>query len=113
MKSVREITRQYNKMLESHQSEVNQNRVNCYVCRNCGHITKNIDLADGVTPYAHTCENCGQLAISTFYKDIAPTQEPTQEWYRPTLKEAIKWRSKNTMMLEHILQGGLDVRKIK
>jgi hypothetical protein len=49
----------------------------------------------------------------TMYNDIAPSQEPTQEWYRPTLKEALKWRSKNTMMLEHILQGGLDVRNIK
>lgn len=113
MKSVREITKQYNKMLESYQPEANPNRVNCYVCRNCGHITKTIDLADGVTPYMHTCENCGQVAISTFYEDIAPTQEPTQGWYRPTLKEVLKWRSKNDGMVEHFLKGGLYVRKIK
>lgn len=113
MKSVREITRQYNKMLESHQSDARPNRVNCYVCPRCKHITKTIDVDSGVTSFLHTCEKCGSIARSTMYNDIAPSQEPTQEWYRPTLKEVLKWRSKNTMMLEHILQGGLDVRNIK
>lgn len=113
MKSVREITRQYNKMLESHQSEANQNRVNCYVCPRCKHITKTIEVDSGVTSFLFPCEKCGAIARSTMYNDIAPSQEPTQEWYRPTLKEVLKLRSKNTAMLEHILQGGLDVRKIK
>lgn len=112
MKSIKETTRLYNKMLKS-RNEVEPNKVNCYVCTNCNHITKTIDVDDGVTPFMHTCEECGQLAHSTFYKDIIPQEKPTQEWYRPSLKETLKWRSKNTQMLEHILNGGLDVRPIK
>lgn len=77
-------------------------------------ITKTIDVDDGVTPYAFTCDYCGNpFATSTMYNDIAPKQKPTHEWYRPSLKETLKWRSKNTQMLEHILNGGLDVRPIK
>ena len=111
MKSVREIKRLYNKMLESC-GKVEPNRVNCYVCPNCKHITKTIDVDDGVTPFMNTCEICGQFAKSTMYKDIIPWEKPTQEWYRPSLKETLKWR-KNESMLEHILNGGLDVRTIK
>ena len=111
MKSVKEITRMYNKMLASC-GKVDANRVNCYVCTNCKHITKTIDVDDGVTPFMHTCEKCGKLATSTMYKDIIPWEKPTQEWYRPSLKETLKWR-KNEGMLNHILNGGLDVRTIK
>lgn len=114
MMSVRECTKLYNKMLKKHQKEVEPNRVNCYKCDRCGTITKTIDVDDGVTPFGHTCEHCGNpFATSTFYNDIAPKQRPTQEWYRPSLEETLKWRSKNESMMNHILNGGLDVRPIK
>ena len=114
MVSLRECIRRYYNMLKKHQSEVEPNRVNCYKCDRCGHITKTMDVDDGVTPYAFTCDYCGNpFATSTMYNDIAPKQKPTHEWYRPSLKETLKWRSKNTNMLEHILNGGLDVRPIK
>jgi len=115
MESQREIERKYNQLL----SEIATNnfyridmtnRVNCYVCE-CGHITKTKDVDPGVTPYMHTCEKCGKMARSSFYQDIVPDKEATQEWYRPTLKQTLKLR-KNPDMLHHILQGGLDVRKI-
>ena len=115
MQSRREIKRKYNKLLKD--VETNEfykidltNRVNCYVC-SCGHITKTKDVDAGVTPFMHTCEKCGQMARSTFYEDIVPEQQPTEEWYRPTLKEVLKMR-KNEGMLDHILQGGLDVRRV-
>lgn len=114
MISHRACIRRYNSMLKKHQGEVEPNRVNCYKCDRCGHITKTIDIDDGVTPYAFTCDYCGNpFATSTMYNDIAPKQEPTHEWYRPSLKETLKWRCKNASMLEHILNGGLDVRAIK
>lgn len=86
------------------------NRVNCYVCK-CGHITKTKDVDAGVTPMFFTCEECGGDARSTFFKDVAPHQQPTFEWYRPDLKKVLKMR-KNPALLDHILQGGLDYRKV-
>lgn len=112
--SVRECTRRYNKMLKTYESKVDPNRVNCYRCDRCDSTTKTIDVDDGVTPLFHQCEYCGNyFARSTAYHDIAPKQKPTQEWYRPSLKETLKWRGKNDSMLKHVLNGGLDVRPIK
>ena len=87
------------------------NRVNCYKCV-CGHITKTKDIGPGVTPFMHRCEKCGKMANSSFYVDIAPQQKPTEEWYRPSLKEVMKLRS-DIFLLDHIFNGGLNVRKIK
>lgn len=86
------------------------NRVNCYICRECGHVTKTKDVDRGVTPFYHLCEKCGLLAKSTFYKDIVPDKPVTEEWYRPTLEQVLKM-DRNSNMLDHILNGGLDVRK--
>lgn len=116
MESRREVERQYQILI----SEVKNNdfykidltnRVNCYVCQ-CGHITKTKDVDAGVTPFMHTCEKCGLFAKSSFYKDIAPEQEPTQEWFRPTWAKILKLRSKPNV-LEHVLRGGLLNRKIQ
>jgi hypothetical protein len=38
------------------------------------------------------CEKCKGTAYSSFFKDIAPNQDPTIEWYRPTLKQVLKMR---------------------
>lgn len=112
----REIERKYNNLLKD--VETNEfytkidlkNRVNCYICQTCRLITKTIDVDAGVTPFMHTCEHCGQTAHSTFYKDIAPHLQPTQEWYRPTLGQCYRMKGG---LLDHILQGGLDVRTIE
>jgi RNase P subunit RPR2 len=117
MKSQREVERQYKKLMQDvatndfYKIDLT-NRINCYVCSNCGSVTKTKDVDSGVTPFIHSCEKCGGEARSTMYRDAVPNQEPTQEWYRPTLEETIKLRKKPGL-LEHILQGGLDVRKIK
>lgn len=115
MESQRSVERKYQKLMEDVATKDYYkidltNRVNCYVC-SCGRITKTKDVDAGVTPFMFNCEKCGGEARSTFYKDIAPDQQPTIEWYRPTLKQVLKMRNKPGM-LDHILQGGLDDRKI-
>lgn len=116
MKSEREVIREYNSMLKKVADRPmfgdNGNGINCYVCEDCGHITKTIDIDLGVTPFMHVCESCGSWARSTMYKDINPTVKPTQEWYRPSLKQCLKMR-KHEAALQHILDGGLDFRTIK
>lgn len=116
MESKRKITKKYNKLLEQVKTDDYYkidltNRVNCYVCE-CGHITKTKDIDPGVTPFMNSCEKCNGTARSTFYNDIAPDQEATYEWYRPTLKQVLKMRN-NPSMLDHIFNGGLDYRKVK
>lgn len=85
-------------------------KVNCYVCNDCGKVTKTFNVDDGVTPMYLTCEHCGALAVSTMFNDIAPEQEPTQEWYRPTLSQVMKMEKG---VKDNILLGGLLVRPIK
>jgi hypothetical protein len=87
------------------------NRVNCYKCK-CGHITKTKDIDAGVTPMMFNCESCDGTAMSTFFTDVAPHQNPTIEWYRPTIDELLKMRNKPELV-DHVLQGGLCHRKIE
>lgn len=109
------LKNQYDKLLEQVKTDdfylkidLN-NRVNCYVCQHCNHITKTVDVDAGVTPFLHGCEECGELASSSFYKDIAPSKEPTEEWYRPNWEEFEKL---NKAVQDHILNGGLSSRRI-
>lgn len=119
MRSIRDITKAYNKLIDDVKTkefytEVDlTNRVNCYTC-DCGHVTKTKDVDAGVTPFIFSCEKCNGEARSSFFNDIAQNQTPTIEWYRPTLKEVLKMRKKDDDgMLDHVLQGGLEYRKIK
>lgn len=109
----KEIEKRYNVLLEDVKTKdfykVDlSNRVNCYKCTSCEHITKTKDVDAGVTPMMFNCEACGGNAMSTFYKDVAPTKKHTIEWYRPTLSQLFKMDS---AMIEHVLMGGLDDRK--
>lgn len=87
------------------------NRVNCYTCGS-GHVTKFIDRDAGVTPMFLSCPTCGEQASSSGYRDISPELQPTHEWFRPTLQECQKMRGKKEAILEHVLNGGLEFRKI-
>jgi len=107
-----EIEKKYNEIIAYYEKDetINlTNRVNCYRCNECGHITKTRDIDKGVTPFMHLCEKCNGMAFSSFYEDIVPNQQPTQEWYRPRLKKVYNM---SDAMIEHILNGGLDVRTI-
>lgn len=115
MKTENQIEKSYNKLLNDvatndYYKVDLTNRVNCYTCSNCHHITKTKDIDAGVTPAFFSCEECGGSATSSFYRDIAPNKRPTFEWYRPTLQQVFKM---SDGILEHILKGGLDYRKIK
>lgn len=109
MMSQRDIERKYKKL---EIKPADPDRINCYVCSKCGCITKTIDIHYGVTPMFNSCTSCGSQSTSTWYRDIAPDQEPTHEWFVPTLKEIMKYRN-NPSMIDHIFNGGLDFRKIK
>jgi hypothetical protein len=114
MKNSIEIEKKYNELLKDVETKDFYkvdltNRVNCYVC-DCGHITKTKDIDAGVTPFFFYCEKCNGMAKSTFFQDIAPDKQPTFEWFRPTLKEVFKMKD---VMIDHILDGGLEVRKVK
>ena len=97
MNSQREIECNYNKLMNdvktSDYYKIDlSNRVNCYTCQSCGHITKTKDVDAGVIPFMFLCEKCNSTAYSSFFKDIAPDQQPTIEWYRPDLKQVMKMR---------------------
>lgn len=116
MISNREIVKKYNALLaavrENDFYKIDLiNRVNCYTCQD-DHVTKTRDVDPGVTPMFHKCGTCGKDATSSFFIDVAPDQEPTQEWYRPTLKEVAKMKNQPNL-LHHIFNGGLLVRPIK
>lgn len=110
-----EIENQYNDLLHSVKTEKYYtsvdltNRVNCYTCNHCGHITKTKDIDPGVTPMFFSCEKCSSMSTSNFYIDKSPNQLPTIEWYRPTLKEVLDM---DNNVRDHVLNGGLVHRKI-
>lgn len=90
------------------------NRINCYQCDYCGHITKTRDVDPGTIPFYHECEKCKELAKSTLFKDVIPDHEPTQEWYRPDIDELMQLaESGQNHLVEHILMSGLLVRPCK
>ena len=112
--SVREATKMYNKLM--HEVKTNdyykrddEEKINCYVC-SCGRVTKTISIDVGVTPFMCSCV-CGNIARSTFFKDVVPDQSVNVEFYRPTLKEFLKLR-KNQDLLEHVTKGGLLSRNV-
>lgn len=109
MRSQRSIEKAYKAMVIKIADE---NRINCYTCKVCGHVTKTIDRHAGVTPMFNVCVSCGGESVSSWYKDIAPDLKVTHEWVIPTLSELIKQR-KNPGLIDHILRGGLDFRVIK
>lgn len=120
MKQEKQIRSSYSRLIEDVKSKDFYtsidltNRVNCYSCSKCGHITKTKDVDAGVTPFMHSCESCGGDAKSSFYHDIFPAKAPTQEWYRPSLEEVLSLnKSGKASLLEHILMGGLCSRPIK
>ena len=117
MKSQREVTRKYNQLLkdvaekEFYKVDLTK-RFNCYTCQKCNMVTKTKDVDAGVTPFYHNCHFCGVSAVSSFYKDNHSHLPHHGEWFRPSLEDTLKMRSK-PYLIDHILQGGLLYRRIK
>lgn len=111
--SKREIERQYNKLMLDVKSNPYYtsvdltNKVQAYCCQE-GHITVMRVLDAGVTPMFYRCEHCNKMASSVTTN--LSKGEPSQEWYRPSLKELLKVKP---AMVDHVLSGGLMIRKIK
>lgn len=118
-----EIKRMYTQLIREVQTnefytKKRDSDTNVYRCPK-GHLNKTIDVDPGVTPFFHQCKVCrdacvkldeSSLAQSTFYNDVAPNLKPSEEWFRPTLQEALKL---NDGELEHLFNGGLFPRDIK
>jgi hypothetical protein len=87
-------------------------KTNLYTCTSCGGRVTTIDREDGVTPFMIGCratEGCHGMMQSSFYRVPPDAPPPTYEWYRPTEKEA---RRLGPSMLEHVKQGGLNIRPV-
>lgn len=106
--SEREIERKYSKLIIK---DAEPNRTNCYTCNTCGHIIKTIDRHEGVTPFMIACDVCKNRSISSMYRNTHPDLEPIYEWVVPTIKEIKKYK-KNVGMLDHIFNGGLELKRI-
>jgi hypothetical protein len=104
------IIQRYNSIVYRYKNQkVKDNKINCYICNKCDHITKTIEIDIGSIPFMFNCEKCDGMGTTTFSKDIAPTQKSTIEWYRPSLKEVLTYKDYKQ---ERILDGGLEHRKI-
>lgn len=85
--------------------------VNNYTCRACGGRIVTVNRVEGTTPFLVECRvkpGCQGLMQSGFYR-CDQAEAPTHEWYLPSLKWA---RRQGPDMLEHVKQGGLDLRPI-
>jgi hypothetical protein len=109
---------------------VKEPKINVYRCQyGCNTVT--VDVDEGVTPFMIKCRaksrpdrplrpeltgpngECVGTAQSNMYpRGPRPSWigEPTHEWYLPTIKEAKKLNRKYPGMLEHVEQGGLNLR---
>jgi hypothetical protein len=89
-------------------------KINVYSCP-AGHTTVTIDTDEGVTPMMLRCtkrakdgkHDCTEYARSSWYRcDQALT--PEYEWYKPASLKGLNRDEK-----EHVVKGGLLLRKIK
>ena len=86
---------------------------NLYFCEFCDCKTLTIHEVKGVTPFLINCPKCGNLAKSSMYtisqQGLFLGYDFMRIWYRPTLKELKKF--KNPSAVEHVLNGGLMLKK--
>jgi len=82
---------------------------NVYICDKCGRKVVTKDLDDGVTPFMVSCrefgKDCDGVTRSCFYS-VDQTLPVNYVWFKPVTLDDYEGA-----MLEHIEQGGLDLRK--
>lgn len=86
---------------------------NLYTCMLCEGFIVTEDVDDGVTPMMLACRatsGCDGVMYSAGYPptEVIGDEQPTWEWYRPTLKQA---RRMSQEMQQHVAQGGLALRE--
>ena len=92
------------------------NAINVYTCDTCGGriVTKN--LVEGTTPFSLSClatTNCRGTMYSCIYQ-CDQTLAPTHEWFLHDITKAgvRKRLGRVPGMIEHVEQGGLDLRPV-
>lgn len=83
------------------------NKINIYDCGTHENVT--VDRFVGVTPMMIHCPHCKKPALSRWYK-VDQTLVPELEWTQPEPKELGRLPR---ALVEHLVQGGLMLKKIK
>lgn len=100
----RDIQKRYNKMLERFNGEVDE--ISCYVCEQCGQVTKVRQIEKGMSPGGIECPYChGDANLNIF--DQFPNIPVTYEWYRPSLGEILEMAEDRMFTVNYVLNGGL------
>lgn len=92
-----------------------KNERNAYRCRLCEFLIVTINRDQGTTPFLIGCQagsGCGGMMQSHFYRLPDGAPEPSYEWYRPDLKALRRLNRGDSAAAEHVLKGGLLLRKI-
>lgn len=105
----RDIEKRYRKIVEMFSGEADE--VSCYVCEQCGQVTKVRQVVKGMSPGGIECPYChGQAGLEIF--DSFPKIPVTHEWYRPTLDEVMAMAEEDkAFTVNYILNGGLIRRE--
>ena len=95
--------------------------INGYECRECGGLTVVVHKDAGTTPMFLACRaegldpreaKCQGVAGSLMYPKGDPPAPPQWEWYKPSPEAISRMEKKNPEMYDHIMRGGLELRKI-
>lgn len=105
----RDIQKRYKKMVKRFTGETDE--ITCYVCEQCGQVTKVRQKVKGMSPGGIECPYChGQAGLEIF--DPFPNIHVTHEWYRPTLDELLEMaEGDRAFTVNYILNGGLIRRE--
>lgn len=92
-------------------TDINPNKLNIYICRECHRHIVTRDIHEGVTPAMTNCRatfGCTGIMQSSFYRVFDPDgiMDHTHEWYRPTIIDP-RW---SPAVREHLDHGGLLLR---
>lgn len=89
-----------------------ENKINAYVCDDCGFMTVTIDKDEGTTPFLIGCEakGCSGVARSGFYA-VPQDLTPQFEWRKPTKAEY--YQLPVSTRREHVDRGGLMMYPIR
>ena len=105
----RDIQKRYKKMVERFNG--NADEISCYVCVQCGQVTKVRQIDKGMSPGGIECPYCHGEAMMEMI-DTFPNIPVTHEWYRPTLDDVMAMADEDKMFtVNYILNGGLIRRQ--
>jgi hypothetical protein len=90
----------------------NPNRLNIYVCDDCGLHIVTKDVVEGTTPFMIGCQctpKCQGRMVSSMYRVFDPNGKMfwTHEWYKPTVILA----TMTPAIADHVSKGGLLLRR--